>query len=64
MYNGTRGVIDDVAFLSFSTPRASNIRLAGPLRAAGLDVRLVGDARTARNVLAATADGHDLGNAL
>jgi 2,4-dienoyl-CoA reductase-like NADH-dependent reductase (Old Yellow Enzyme family) len=64
VYNDVRGVIEDVAFLSFSTPRASNIRLVAPLRAAGLDVRLVGDARTARNVLAATADGHALGNDL
>ena len=64
IYSDRRGTIANTVFLSFSTPRVPDIVLAGPLRAMGLDVRLVGDARTARNVLAATADGHELGNAV
>lgn len=64
IYSDCRGTIANTAFLSFSTPRVPDIVLAGPLRAMGLDVRLVGDARTARNVLAATADGHEIGNAV
>ncbi|WP_295857633.1 NAD(P)-binding protein [uncultured Xylophilus sp.] len=64
VYSDRRATVEDVAFLSFSTPRVPDIALLQPLRDAGIDVRLVGDARTARNVLAATADGHELGNRL
>src|SRR5690606_16945308 len=46
IYTDARRWIDDVAFLSYSTPRAPDIALAEPLRAAGLEVHRVGDART------------------
>ena len=36
--------------------------LAGPLRAAGIEVHLVGDCALPRGVLAATAEGHAAGN--
>lgn len=64
IHSDRRATIADTAFLSFSTPRVPDVSLAAPLRARGFDVRLVGDARTARNVLAATADGHELGHAI
>jgi len=64
IYTDARRLIDDVAFLSYSTPRVPDKRLVEPLRAAGIEVHLVGDARTARNILAATGDGHRLGNSL
>ncbi|CAM3768560.1 NAD(P)-binding protein [Bordetella tumulicola] len=64
IYTDARQTIDDVAFLSYSTPRVPNKQLTDALRAAGLDVHLVGDARAARNILAATGDGHRLGNSL
>lgn len=62
VYNGDGGVIEDVAFLAYSTPRAPEDALAGPLRAAGIEVRIIGDCRTAGGLLAATAEGHAAGN--
>ena len=64
IYTGERTAIDDVAFFAYSTPRAPHIELAGPLRAAGVAVHLVGDCRTPRGVMAATAEGHAAGNAI
>lgn len=64
IYNGDQGFIDGVAFLAWSTPRAPSDELYGPLRESGLDVRCVGDAKCARDVLSATSEGHALGNAL
>ena len=63
-YTGERTTIDDVAFFAYATPRAPNIELAAPLRAAGIAVHLVGDCRSSRGVMAATAEGHAAGNAL
>ena len=56
--------IEDVAFLAYSTPRVRNDALAAPLREMGLDVRLAGDCFSPRGMLAATADGHAIGNDL
>jgi 2,4-dienoyl-CoA reductase-like NADH-dependent reductase (Old Yellow Enzyme family) len=64
VYNGDAGAIEDVAFLAYSSPRAPQTALAAPLRAAGIDVRLVGDCVSPRGILAATAEGHDAGNAI
>ena len=64
VYNGDSGTISNVNFLAYATPRAPDNALAAPLRAAGIDVRLVGDCVVARNVLAATREGHAAGNAL
>jgi 2,4-dienoyl-CoA reductase-like NADH-dependent reductase (Old Yellow Enzyme family) len=58
------GVIPAVAFFAYSTPRVPDDSLAAPLRAAGIDVRLAGDCRAPRGLLAATADGHAAGNAV
>ena len=38
--------------------------LLAPLRAAGIDVRIVGDCVSPRGVMAATAEGHEAGNAI
>ncbi len=64
IYTNERTTIDDVAFFSYATPRAPNVELAGPLRAAGIAVHLVGDCKVPRNVMAATAEGHAAGNAI
>lgn len=56
--------LDDVAFLSWSTPRARTDTLAAPLAAAGVELRLVGDCLSPRDMIAATADGHAAGEAL
>lgn len=64
VYNGDAGVIADVSFLAYSTPRVPEDMLAGPLRAAGIEVRLAGDCRSPRGLLAATSEGHAAGNAI
>ena len=62
VYTGARGAIRDVALLTYSTPRFADDALAEPLRAAGVSVHEVGDCRSPRGVLAATAEGHAAGN--
>lgn len=64
VYSGETGVIPDAAFIAWSTPRVPEDALAEPLRAAGLDVRVIGDCALPRGVLAATAEGHIAGNAV
>ncbi|MSQ63610.1 MAG: oxidoreductase [Betaproteobacteria bacterium] len=64
VYNGDASVIDNVAFLAWSTPRAPDLSLAEPLRAAGVELHLAGDSKCARNVLAATSEGHFAGSAI
>ena len=64
LYTGAISTIANVVLLAYSTPRARNDALAAPLRRAGFDVRLVGDCLSPRDLLAATADGHAIGNAL
>jgi len=62
--HGGSGVISDLAFLAYSTPRAPDYSLCEPLRATGIEVRLVGDCLSPRGVLAATAEGHAAGNSI
>ena len=64
VYTGEKTVIRDVAFFAYSTPRAPAIALAAPLRAAGIDVQLIGDCLAPRTVMAATAEGHAAGHAV
>ena len=64
VYSGDAGVIADVSFLAYSTPRVPEDELAGPLRAAGIEVHLAGDCRSPRGLLAATSEGHTAGNAV
>jgi hypothetical protein len=64
IYTGSRTAINDVAFFAYSTPRAPQVELLEPLRAAGIAVHVVGDCRVARGVMAATAEGHAAGNAI
>ena len=64
IYNGQKIVLDNIVALSYATPRLPNVDLLKPLRAKGLDVSMVGDCYAPRSVLAATREGHALGNAL
>jgi hypothetical protein len=64
VYSGKPGVIEDVAFFAYSTPRAPEDTLSEPLRAAGVELHVVGDCRYPRTMLAATAEGHAAGNAV
>lgn len=58
VYNGEQAVLRDVAFVTYATPRVPNDALAAPLRAAGIDVRLIGDCAAPRIPLSATAEGY------
>lgn len=64
VYTGSTAEIAGVALLGYSTPRVADDALAGPLRAAGVEVHLVGDCYAPRTVMAATADGHARGHEL
>jgi 2,4-dienoyl-CoA reductase-like NADH-dependent reductase (Old Yellow Enzyme family) len=64
VYSGRERWIEGVALVAYSTARASNDGLAPALRAAGIEVTLVGDCRSPGEMLAATASGHAAGNAL
>jgi len=64
LHTGAVSRIPGVSLLAYSTPRARNDALAQPLRDAGLEVCLVGDCLSPRDLLAATAEGHAAGNAL
>lgn len=62
VYTGAHVDVADVALLTYSTPRRPDDALAEPLRAAGLEVHLVGDCYAPRTLLSATADGHRVGS--
>jgi hypothetical protein len=64
IYNGDVHVIDDLALLTYATPRTPDDALGAPLRAAGISVLSVGDARAPQEMLFATASGHAAGEAV
>ena len=64
VFNGHTTRITDLALFTYATARVPDDALAAPLRAAGIEVHLVGDCYAPRSVLAATADGHRVGNLL
>ena len=56
--------VRDVALLTFATPRTPANALEQPLNERGIPVTMIGDCYAPRTVLAATSDGHRLGNTL
>jgi 2,4-dienoyl-CoA reductase-like NADH-dependent reductase (Old Yellow Enzyme family) len=64
IYTGERRTIDNVAFFAYATPRRPEDALLDPLRAAGLIVHPIGDARSAGGPMAATAAGRAIADAL
>jgi dimethylglycine catabolism A len=63
IYNADVRVIDDLAMLTYATLTYATLRapddtLTMPLRAAGIPVIPVGDARAPQEMLFATASGH------
>lgn len=66
VYTGVITRIEDLALLTYATPRAPDSTLLAALRAARtpIDVRLVGDCAAPRNVMAATSEGHVAGHAI
>jgi 2,4-dienoyl-CoA reductase-like NADH-dependent reductase (Old Yellow Enzyme family) len=63
-FSGDEQAVDGVTLFAYATPRIASDELAAPLRAKGIDVRLIGDAFAPRAMLAAVHEGHHLGNAL
>ncbi len=64
VWNGQVLRIDDVVALTYATGRKPNLDLTSALKAHGIAVDLVGDARAPRGVLAATREGYDVAMAL
>jgi hypothetical protein len=58
IFTGAETILANVALFTFATPRTPNVALEAPLRAAGVPVRLIGDAWAPRTVLAATSEGY------
>ena len=64
VYTGVKQRIDDLAFFSYSTPRAPNQALWKGLEAKGFSVHLIGDCLSPRTSMKATQEGHSVGHAL
>ena len=64
VYNGDPTELDDVAAVTYSTPRVPDDDLRAVLEAAGREVHLVGDCYAPRSVLAATRQGYEAGMAV
>lgn len=64
VYTGERTIIEPLAFLAYSTPRLPDRRLLRDLQGTGIETHHVGDCVMARNVMAATAEGHAAGLAV
>ena len=60
-FNGEETSVAGVTLFTYATPRVANDVLAAPLRARGIDVRLIGDAFAPRAILAAVHEGNRLG---
>ena len=64
VYNGDSIKLDDVATVTFATPRVPDDQLRGACEAAGRKVHLIGDCYAPRSVLAATRQGYEVGMAV
>ena len=60
-FSGDEQAVEGVALFTYATPRVANDDLAAPLRARGIEVRLIGDAFAPRAMLAAVHEGNRLG---
>lgn len=56
--------IEDVALITYATPRRPNDELRAPLLASGVEVHLIGDCKAPRSLLMATREGHELGTTI
>ncbi len=62
--SGAARRIDDVRLFVHATPRRAADTLYAPLRALGLEARLIGDARAPRNIFSAIHEGFHVANAI
>lgn len=58
VFNGDRGHIDDMAGVTFATPRLPNLDLEAALSETFSNVHLIGDCYAPRTVMAAVREGH------
>ena len=64
VFSGVTRTIDDLALLTYATPRIPDDDMAGAIREAGVECLVVGDAYAPRTLLAATRQGYEVGKAL
>jgi hypothetical protein len=64
VFTGEIREIADVGLFLWSTPRVADDAIAAPLRAAGVDIRLVGDCLAPRNLFCAIHEGEAAAMAL
>ena len=64
IFGDTLRYIDQVALITYATPRKPNVDLWAPLRDSGVPVHRIGDCLLAREPMSATAEGHAIGMAL
>ncbi len=61
VFSGVTETIDDLALLTYATPRVPNDNLVSELSDAGIECHVVGDAYAPRTLLAATRQGFEAG---
>ena len=61
LYGGAAGVIEDLALLTYATPRRPRLELLNALQATGRPVHRVGDCCHPADALSATAQGFSIG---
>ncbi len=64
IFSGQKKWIDEVALFTYATNRVPNDTLYAPLKQAGLEVHLIGDAYSPRYLIGATQHGHQIGNVI
>ncbi len=64
VFGGALRHLDQVALLTYATPRRPNLDLLPALQSLGVEVHRIGDAQWAREPMSATAEGYALGMAL
>ena len=64
IFGGDLHYLDNVALLTFATPRRPDLALLSPLRDSGVPVHRIGDCLLAREPMSATAEGYAIGMAL
>lgn len=62
VYNGEQREIPEVALFTYSSPRIANSELAIALKSRVRELHVIGDAYAPRGTLAATSQGHEVGN--
>lgn len=61
VHTGALSWIDEVVVAAYSTPRAPRDELHSALLAAGMDIKIIGDCKVPRSLLAATSEGYVAG---